>query len=177
MLAVGYRVSLIVAAGRAGKRPPASAYSGNGSLYQNCPIGRPSGAHPWRNSGQACRRNHCHWDMRYGGASPPFRSAVRPKFPPRLRDPHPRDHASFRRHDFANAAIAARAKGEPSAHRGRVLGSFPIRQSLKRCTLSWPSWLRPSVASGSSLPTIARHICALVAMSSGAVEGFVLCAA
>jgi hypothetical protein len=65
----------------------------------------------------------------------------------------------------------------PRALAHRVLGSFPIRQSLKRCTLSWPSWLRPSVASGSSLPTIARHICALVAMSSGAVEGFVLCAA
>jgi hypothetical protein len=31
-------------------------------------------------------------------------------------------------------------------------------QSLKRCTLSWPTWLRPSVASGSSLPTNARHI-------------------
>jgi len=50
-------------------------------------------------------------------------------------------------------------------------------QSLKRCTFIWPSWLRPSVASGTSLPTIARHICALVAMSSVALEGFVLCAA
>jgi hypothetical protein len=29
----------------------------------------------------------------------------------------------------------------------------PIKQSLKRCTLSCPTWLRPSVASGSSLPT------------------------
>src|SRR5262245_3129348 len=30
-------------------------------------------------------------------------------------------------------------------------------QSLKRCTLSWPSWLRPSVASGTSLPASWRH--------------------
>src|SRR4029079_2433034 len=34
---------------------------------------------------------------------------------------------------------------------------FPIKQSLKRCTLSWPTWLRPSVASGSSGPTILGH--------------------
>ena len=30
---------------------------------------------------------------------------------------------------------------------------------------------------GQLRPAIARHICALVAMSSGALEGFVLCAA
>src|SRR6476661_9925820 len=33
----------------------------------------------------------------------------------------------------------------------------PIKQSLKRCTLSCPMWLFPSVPSGSSLPTNARH--------------------
>src|SRR2546421_3859821 len=31
-------------------------------------------------------------------------------------------------------------------------------QSLKRCTLSWPIWLFPSVASGSSLPANSRHV-------------------
>src|SRR5262245_5617992 len=30
-------------------------------------------------------------------------------------------------------------------------------QSLKRCTFIWPSWLRPSVASGTSLPASWRH--------------------
>ena len=33
----------------------------------------------------------------------------------------------------------------------------PIKQSLKRCTLSCPMWLFPSVPSGSSIPTNARH--------------------
>ena len=40
------------------------------------------------------------------------------------------------------------------------LDQRPIKQSLKRCTLSWPTWLRPSVASGSSGPTIWRHFSA-----------------
>ena len=45
----------------------------------------------------------------------------------------------------------------PRTECGAPYRRAPIKQSLKRCTLSWPSWLRPSVASGCSLPTNARH--------------------
>src|SRR3954451_5426573 len=89
-----------------------------------------------------------------------------------------------RREEAEEKVRAHSASGRPLRLRSRLdrqtipvdhrpmLGRLPIRQSLKRCTLSWPSWLRPSVASGTSLPTITRHICALVAMLSGAL-GFV----
>jgi hypothetical protein len=55
-----------------------------------------------------------------------------------------------------NAGLPCRAS------RRKVAAPYqrPIKQSLKRCTLSCPTWLRSSVASGSSPPTLARHICA-----------------